>query len=63
VLRPCAADRVNGMISHLASLSSDKLIISFAPKTLARVNAAASTLVDTGLKARLVSALALKTNI
>jgi magnesium-protoporphyrin O-methyltransferase len=28
-------DRVNGMISHLASLSDDKLIISFAPKTLA----------------------------
>mmetsp|Transcript_83118 Transcript_83118/g.201450 ORF Transcript_83118/g.201450 Transcript_83118/m.201450 type:complete len:331 (+) Transcript_83118:27-1019(+) len=28
-------DRVNGMINHLASLSDDKLIISFAPKTLA----------------------------
>ena len=28
-------DRVNDMISHLASLSDDKLIISFAPKTLA----------------------------
>jgi len=28
-------DRVNGMISHLAGLSTDKLIISFAPKTLA----------------------------
>jgi magnesium-protoporphyrin O-methyltransferase len=28
-------DRVNAMISHLASLSDDKLIISFAPKTLA----------------------------
>eukprot|EP00227_Mantoniella_beaufortii_P021724 CAMPEP_0197605530 /NCGR_PEP_ID=MMETSP1326-20131121/43284_1 /TAXON_ID=1155430 /ORGANISM="Genus nov. species nov., Strain RCC2288" /LENGTH=333 /DNA_ID=CAMNT_0043173341 /DNA_START=85 /DNA_END=1086 /DNA_ORIENTATION=- len=28
-------DRVNGMISHLAGLSSNKLIISFAPKTLA----------------------------
>lgn len=28
-------DRVNGMIDHLASLSDEKLIISFAPKTLA----------------------------
>ena len=28
-------DRVNGMINHLASLSDDKLIISFAPKTVA----------------------------
>ena len=28
-------DRVNGMISHLASLSDDKLVISFAPKTMA----------------------------
>ena len=28
-------DRVNGMINHLASLSEDKLIVSFAPKTLA----------------------------
>lgn len=28
-------DRVDGMISHLASLSSKKLIISFAPKTMA----------------------------
>ena len=28
-------DRVDGMINHLASLSSKKLIISFAPKTLA----------------------------
>jgi|TARA_B100000401_G_scaffold428214_1_gene360576 magnesium-protoporphyrin O-methyltransferase len=28
-------DRVNGMVNHLASLSDDKLIISFAPKTLA----------------------------
>ena len=28
-------DRVNGMINHLASLSDDKLIISFAPKTTA----------------------------
>jgi magnesium-protoporphyrin O-methyltransferase len=28
-------DRVNDMISHLASLSDDKLIISFAPKTTA----------------------------
>ena len=27
-------DRVDGMISHLASLSSKKLIISFAPKTV-----------------------------
>ena len=28
-------DRVDGMINHLASLSSKKLIISFAPKTMA----------------------------
>lgn len=28
-------DRANGMINHLASLSDEKLIISFAPKTLA----------------------------
>ena len=28
-------DRVNGMINNLASLSEDKLIVSFAPKTLA----------------------------
>ncbi|KAL0024919.1 hypothetical protein WJX77_002578 [Trebouxia sp. C0004] len=28
-------DKANGMIKHLASLAEDKLIISFAPKTLA----------------------------
>lgn len=28
-------DKVNGMINHLASLAEDRLIISFAPKTLA----------------------------
>ncbi len=28
-------DKANGMIKHLASLAEDRLIISFAPKTLA----------------------------
>ena len=28
-------DRVDAMVSHLASLADSKLIISFAPKTLA----------------------------
>ena len=28
-------DKADAMISHLASLSSDRLIVSFAPKTLA----------------------------
>jgi magnesium-protoporphyrin O-methyltransferase len=28
-------DKVNGMINHLASMAEDRLIISFAPKTLA----------------------------
>jgi len=28
-------DKVNGMIAHLASLADQRLIISFAPKTLA----------------------------
>jgi magnesium-protoporphyrin O-methyltransferase len=28
-------DKADAMISHLASLASDKLIVSFAPKTLA----------------------------
>lgn len=28
-------DKVDGMISHLASLSEQRLIISFAPKTVA----------------------------
>lgn len=31
----CVQDKANAMIKHLASLSQDRLIISFAPKTLA----------------------------